>query len=150
MRKQDKSLATDIECFAKHILENSTSRNTLRVVERAVEKWKKLNELLAYVDKRMSSFAKDELIPNSQFFQFVFDYAKERDTWLMPRVSPELNSLWYFVVSLWRNLQEDENALSPEDAYWLAAIDEIQGSTYPCNRLAVERIEAQDKKEEPN
>jgi len=73
---------------------------------------------------------------------------KEPDTWLMPRVSPELNSLWYFVVSLWRNLQEDENALSPEDAYWLGAIDEIQGSTYPCNRLAVERIEAQNEKAE--
>jgi len=79
MRKQDKLLTTDIECFAKHILESSTSRNTLRVVERAVEKWKKLNELLAYADKKMASLAKGELIPNSQFFQFVLDYAKERD-----------------------------------------------------------------------
>jgi hypothetical protein len=80
MRKQDDLLKTDVECFAKHILENSNSRNAWRVVEQAVEKWKKLNELLAYVDKKMAALSEEEVIPNSQFFQFVLDCAKERDS----------------------------------------------------------------------
>jgi hypothetical protein len=45
------------------MLENSNSRNAWRVVERAVEKWKKLNELLEYVDKKMSTLSEDEVIP---------------------------------------------------------------------------------------
>ena len=49
-----------------------------------------------------------------------------------------LQPFWYFTVSLCRHLQEEENALTNEDAYWLGAVDEIVGSGLPCIRDLME------------
>lgn len=44
----------------------------------------------------------------------------------------------YFTASIWQGLQEDENPLSPKDAYWLGAIDEVYGTKLPCMRQLAE------------
>jgi hypothetical protein len=50
-----------------------------------------------------------------------------------------MHPLWYFVVSLFRLLQQGEFTLTPRDAYWLGIVDEVIGATdLPCPRLLLE------------
>jgi len=65
--------------------------------------------------------------------------AAEKAKWLKTRVESKMHPLWYFVVSLFRLLQQGEFALTPRDAYWLGIVDEVIGATdLPCPRLLLE------------
>jgi hypothetical protein len=44
----------------------------------------------------------------------------------------------YFATAIWNALQHNENSLSPEDAYWLGAVDEVYDSQLPCLREIAE------------
>lgn len=57
------------------------------------------------------------------------------------RIQQTIKPFCYFASSIWEGLQEDENALSPRDAYWLGAVDEVYDSNLPCLR---EIAESQD------
>jgi ATP-dependent protease ClpP protease subunit len=59
--------------------------------------------------------------------------------------SKTLKPFCYFASSLWAGLQQDENPLTPRDAYWLGAVDEIYGSKLPCLRQIVEAEPEQEK-----
>jgi ATP-dependent protease ClpP protease subunit len=63
---------------------------------------------------------------------------EEVEKWLLPLVAPRIKPFVYFAHSLCRHLQEQENPLTPRDAYWLGAIDEVPGSKLPCMRQIVE------------
>jgi len=65
--------------------------------------------------------------------------AEERTEWLKTTAGPKMHPLWYFVVSLFRLLQQGEFTLTPQDAYWLGIVDEVIGATdLPCPRLLLE------------
>ena len=51
----------------------------------------------------------------------------------------------FFADSIWRSLQINENPLTPADAYWLGAIDEVTGSQLPCLRMIAESNMEQGK-----
>ena len=61
------------------------------------------------------------------------------------RVNQTIKPFCYFTASIWQGLQEDENPLSPKDAYWLGAVDEVYDSNLPCLREVAES----DSPEEP-
>jgi ATP-dependent protease ClpP protease subunit len=48
---------------------------------------------------------------------------------LTTKVQPYLQPLWSFFVALCHALQEDDNELTAEDAYWLGLIDEVMSDT---------------------
>lgn len=52
----------------------------------------------------------------------------------------------YFSSSIWQSLHEEENPLSPRDAYWLGCVDEVYDLKLPCIREVVES----QKPEQPN
>jgi ATP-dependent protease ClpP protease subunit len=58
--------------------------------------------------------------------------------WLKTAVRPTIEPLWYFTVALCRLLQQGENQLSAEDAYWLGLADEVVGAHLPSLRLVAE------------
>lgn len=62
--------------------------------------------------------------------------------WLHQRVSPIVEPLWYFVVSLCRLIQQGEFRLSATDAYWLGIVDEVIGQRLPTLRLIAENPNA--------
>jgi ATP-dependent protease ClpP protease subunit len=63
----------------------------------------------------------------------------EKVEWLKTKVESKMHPLWYFVVSLFRLLQQGEFTLTPRDAYWLGIVDEVIGaSDLPCPRLVLE------------
>ncbi len=65
--------------------------------------------------------------------------AEEKVAWLKAKVESKMHPLWYFVVSLFRLLQQGEFALTPRDAYWLGIVDEVIGAAdLPCPRLLLE------------
>jgi hypothetical protein len=66
-----------------------------------------------------------------------------RDEWLVNKAIPPLQPLWYFIVSMCRLLQEKENPLTAEDAYWLGIVNEVVGSGLPCIRQIYEYEEPQ-------
>ena len=58
---------------------------------------------------------------------------------------------FYFVVSLFRLLQQGEFYLTPRDAYWLGIVDEVIGDTdLPCPRLLLESQLSTSPKEGDN
>jgi ATP-dependent protease ClpP protease subunit len=59
----------------------------------------------------------------------------------LSRMHEAIKPFCYFTSLIWQGLQEDENPLSPRDAYWLGAVDEIYDSKLPCLR---EIAESQD------
>lgn len=54
------------------------------------------------------------------------------------KLSPVLLPLWLFFGALCHVLQEEENPLTPIDAYWLGLIEEVAGSNLPSLRMVVE------------
>ena len=65
--------------------------------------------------------------------------AKEKVEWLKANVESKMHPLWYFVVSLFRLLQQGEFTLTTRDAYWLGIVDEVIGAAdLPCPRLLLE------------
>jgi ATP-dependent protease ClpP protease subunit len=65
--------------------------------------------------------------------------ADKQQQWFGPKILQRIRPFLYFSVSLCRHFQEQENPLTPPDAYWLGAIDEIQGSGFPCLRAIAEQ-----------
>jgi hypothetical protein len=63
---------------------------------------------------------------------------EEIEGWMGPLVTPRIKPFVYFARSLCGHLQEQENPLTPTDAYWLGAVDEIVNSGLPCVRQFVE------------
>jgi hypothetical protein len=51
----------------------------------------------------------------------------QRDKWLEDKAEPKLRPLWYFIISVCRLLQQKENPLTGEDAYWLGIVNEVVG-----------------------
>lgn len=45
----------------------------------------------------------------------------DKRKWLWEKTALRIVPFWYLVVSIWRHLQEEENPLSPTDAYWLGS-----------------------------
>ena len=71
--------------------------------------------------------------------------AEERPDWLLDKTKNQLHPLWYYFVSICRALQEGENYLSAQDAYWLGLIDEIIGFSerqFPSYRALIERAKS--------
>lgn len=58
----------------------------------------------------------------------------------LSKLTPVLLPLWLFFGSICRVLQEAENPLTPEDAFWLGLVDEVMGANLPTLRRMVERI----------
>lgn len=59
--------------------------------------------------------------------------------WKLDKLRPHLQPLWFFCVSLCQALQEGENELTAEDAYWLGLVDEVIGASHlPSLRLLLE------------
>lgn len=56
------------------------------------------------------------------------------------KLSPVLLPLWLFFGSICHALQEAENPLTPEDAFWLGLVDEVMGANLPTFRRIIERI----------
>jgi hypothetical protein len=70
---------------------------------------------------------------------------EQRPNWLLDKTKNQLHPLWYYFVSICRALQEGENYLSAQDAYWLGLIDEIIGFSerqFPSYRALVERAKS--------
>ncbi len=66
----------------------------------------------------------------------------EREAWLSETVTPLLRSLWFFFIALARRLQQKDNYLTAEEAYWIGLVDEIIGRTdLPNPRIIVELAE---------
>ncbi len=55
------------------------------------------------------------------------------------KLSPVLLPLWLIFGSICHVLQEAENPLTPEDAFWLGLVDEVMGANLPTLRRVVER-----------
>ncbi|HEV3510132.1 MAG TPA: ATP-dependent Clp protease proteolytic subunit [Candidatus Sulfotelmatobacter sp.] len=67
---------------------------------------------------------------------------EDQPNWLLDKTRSQLHPLWYYFVSICRALQEGENYLSAQDAYWLGLIDEIIGAPerqFPSYRALIER-----------
>lgn len=63
----------------------------------------------------------------------------ERQDWKIARLRPHLQPIWFFCVSLCQALQEGENELTAEEAYWLGLVDEVIGASHlDCLRMLVE------------
>jgi len=63
---------------------------------------------------------------------------KKRE-YLQRRALPKLNPLWFFIVSLCNFLMEGENHLTPTDAYYIGAIDEVIGTKMTGRRVLSEQ-----------
>jgi hypothetical protein len=72
----------------------------------------------------------------------------ERSIKLQEKVSPILEPLASFFAGLCHALQEGENNLTAEDAYWLGLIDEVVGEDHLlCRRHFIENQPTDDQKE---
>jgi hypothetical protein len=69
------------------------------------------------------------------------------EKWLVERIRPRLRPFWYFTVILCQQLQEGENALSPSDAYWIGAVDEVYGTKLNGYRALMESDSTVDVKD---
>jgi hypothetical protein len=75
----------------------------------------------------------------SEQTEFSSVESAKRDEWLAERTGERVRALRYFFISMCRALQEGENFLSGEEAYWLGVIDEVAGRTdLPCMRVVME------------
>lgn len=55
----------------------------------------------------------------------------DAEKWLLENTREHFRTLWHFLVSVCRALQEGEHRLSAVEAYWFGLIDEITGSSLP-------------------
>ena len=75
---------------------------------------------------------------------------EEREKWLWKKTASQVKMFWYFVVCVWRNLQEEENPISPIEAYWLGAVDEVVGTKLAALRWTIENTPEKPKTETPS
>jgi ATP-dependent protease ClpP protease subunit len=54
---------------------------------------------------------------------------KERNEELFTKVKPIIEPIWMFFVALCHALQEDDNEITANDAYWFGLVDEVWGET---------------------
>jgi hypothetical protein len=64
----------------------------------------------------------------------------KRNAARVEKLQPVLLPLWLLFGAVCRVLQESENPLTPEDAFWLGLVDEVQGANLPTVRRLIERI----------
>jgi hypothetical protein len=64
---------------------------------------------------------------------------EQRSQAKIARLTPELLPIWLFLGALCHVLQEEENSLTPRDAFWLGLIDEVAGLNLPTLRRLMER-----------
>jgi ATP-dependent protease ClpP protease subunit len=62
----------------------------------------------------------------------------EARKWLATIVETDVREFWYFTVCLCRLMQEGENSLVANDAYWLGVVDEVLGTELHGARRLVE------------
>jgi hypothetical protein len=74
----------------------------------------------------------------TEYMTVTKEDAEKGREWLREHAGPLLGPMWYFVVSLCRLLQSDENPLNATDAYWLGMVDEVIGERLPSIRLIAE------------
>ena len=65
----------------------------------------------------------------------------EADKWLIDNTREHFRTLWHFLVSICRALQEGEHRLTANEAYWFGLLDEVSGSSLPCLRKLFETEE---------
>jgi hypothetical protein len=69
-----------------------------------------------------------EFLTDSEYKRFSkIKDSKKSISFLREKAEPKLSLFWYYAVVLTRNLLRDENPISPTDAYWIGAIDEVVG-----------------------
>lgn len=66
----------------------------------------------------------------------------DAEKWLLANTHEHFRTLWHFLVSICRALQEGEHRLSAVEAYWFGLIDEVVGSSLPNLRRLFEVEEA--------
>jgi hypothetical protein len=86
----------------------------------------------------------------AEFNALPSEDSAQRQTFLLDKVAPRLNPLWYFVVSICRELQQGEHPISPEDAFWLGLVDEVIGSNLISMREVQEMQERERAKADTN
>lgn len=92
-----------------------------------------------YVDRIVTYFG-PAFLTGAEFQEFKkIQNENERKSWMADKVAQRIKPFVYFVASLCRNLQEEENPLTARDAYWLGAVDEVYGTKLPCLREFEER-----------
>ncbi len=81
------------------------------------------------------------LLEQDQFREFQ-ELAQKGDPglpkWLNHRIGGRIRRFWFFAVCLCRFLQEGENPLSAQDAYWLGLVDEVLGTRLQGLRAVME------------
>lgn len=197
----------DIECFAE-ALKQHLSTNADRIVDRAIRRFKTIEEVVAYVQPKIKTRVRGRAATMAEFeasvLKGVIDYeikkregtdwtldqdgvasvvedytilrdyyagehthhtqqiasrygfaflsrdelqswtvknkesVEEGEKWLLETVESRIQPFWYFAIAICRCLHEAENPISPTDAYWLGAVDEVIGSGLPCLRLLME------------
>jgi ATP-dependent protease ClpP protease subunit len=65
----------------------------------------------------------------------------DADKWLIENTREHFRTLWHFLVSICRALQEGEHRLTATESYWFGLIDEVSGSSLPCLRRLFETEE---------
>lgn len=80
-----------------------------------------------------------QLLSKAKFKEYlkISEEDKQKD-YLEEHAEPLIRELWYFVISLSRQLQHGENRLTAQDAYWLGIVDEVVGVELPSLRLVYE------------
>lgn len=69
---------------------------------------------------------------------------------LTEKTFPLVKLFWYFTIVLARLLQQGENRLEAEDAYWLGAADEVVGTEMRGERMIMEEDFPPDSEIAPN
>jgi ATP-dependent protease ClpP protease subunit len=100
-----------------------------------------LGDHTALVKDLLDVYGPDFLTANEikSFQQIKEDDTKKRLSFLREHAEPKLSPLWYFAVSLCRQLMLGENRLTPQDAYYLGLIDEVIGTNMTGRRVVVEQ-----------
>lgn len=199
---------SEVECFAM-CLKEEVSAGGARIIDKAVDRWRVLQELSQKVVKKITASGKKGLDLESALFRGVIDFGVRRNRgnkewrlnadgvaqvtadylllrdydvgrhirlvrtlierfmhtffdeaevavvaavdWkgekppnpetlamITSRVNDVIKPFCYFTASIWQHLQEEENPLTPRDAYWLGAVDEVYDSGLPCLRAIAE------------
>jgi ATP-dependent protease ClpP protease subunit len=77
-------------------------------------------------------------LSQDEFNEYSQKDEKEKLTWLSDTVFSRIRPFWYFTLRLCQQLQEGENRLSPADAYWIGAVDEVMGTELQGYRSIIE------------
>jgi hypothetical protein len=65
---------------------------------------------------------------DQQAIDKITDVAK-RNEQLLQKVQPIIEPIWMFFVALCHALQEDDNEITANDAFWFGLVDEVWGNS---------------------